>query len=92
MTNNNITIKGHIQSIDQFIENIENLPNFREIADSPMALSEIGEMLLNEIRLYNPSFTDHQIEAGLSELQHAYWGHTWFVHTLGFAKLAMRPL
>ena len=87
-----ITIKGHVQSIDQFINNVENLPNFREIADSPKALSEIGEMLLAEIRVYNPDFTDQQIEAGLSEIQHQYWGHTWFVHTLGFAKLAMRPL
>lgn len=92
MTNTNITIKGKIQSIDEFIHNIEALPNFREIADSPMALSQIGEMMLNEIRAYNPEFTDTQIEAGLSEIQHQYWNHTWFVHVLGFAKLAMRPL
>ncbi len=92
MTNTNITIKGKIQSIDEFIHNIESLPNFREIADSPRALSEIGEMLLNEIRMYNPDFTDSQIEAGLTEIQFQYFKHTWFCHVLGFAKLAMRPL
>ena len=87
---NAIIFKGEIQTIDEFISMIENSPNFGEIEHSPRTLYQMGKAMLAEIRAYNPELSNEQIEAALDELSFAKFDHTWFVHMIGFAELAMR--